>query len=315
MPNKALAALAPLSLALLAGPALAAPQVVATIKPLHALVAGVMEGVATPQLLIEGAASPHGFSMRPSDAAKLESADMVFWIGEGLETFLEGPLDTLAGDATKVEMMAVEGMTLLPLREGGLFEAHTHEHDGEQGDQHHDHDHEHGAVDAHIWLDPDNARLMVAAIAEALIAADPDNAEAYDANGMALSARLDTLSAGIDAQLEPVRGKPFFVFHDAYHAFEHRFDIEATGSFTVNPEIAPGAGRLTEIRAVVAETGAACLFAEPQFSPQMIATVAEGTGAKIGTLDPLGAEIADGPELYFTLIETMATSLLDCLAD
>src|SRR5690606_35931975 len=147
------------------------------------------------------------------------------------------------------------------------------------------------------------------------IAADPDTAETYDANGRALAARLDTLAADIGARLEPVRGKPFFVFHDAYHAFEHRFDIEATGSFTVNPEIAPGAGRLTEIRAVVAETGAACLFAEPQFSPQMIATVAEGTGAKIGTLDPLGAEVADGPELYFTLIETMATSLLDCLAD
>lgn len=311
MPNKALALLTPVTLALLAGPAFAAPQVVATIKPLHSLVAGVMEGVGEPQLLIEGAASPHGFSMRPSDAAKLESAEIVFWIGEGMETFLDGPLDTLASDAAKVEMMDVEGMSILPLREGGLFEAHSHgdeDHAHEEG-----HDHEHG--DAHIWLDPDNARLMVAAIADALIAADPDNAEAYDANGQALVDRLDTLSAGIDAQLEPARGKPFFVFHDAYHAFEQAFEIEATGSFTVSPEIAPGAGRLTEIQAVVAEAGAACLFAEPQFSPQVIETVAEGTGAKIATLDPLGAEIADGPELYFTLLQNMATSLTDCLAD
>lgn len=311
MPNKALGVLFPATLALLAGPALAAPQVVATIKPLHSLVAGVMEGVGAPQLLVEGAASPHGFSMRPSDAAKLEGADLVFWIGEGLETFLDGPLDTLAADATAVEMMAVEGIEVLPLREGGLFEAH--EHGDEEHDHDHDHEDEHG--DAHIWLDPGNARLMVAAIADALIAADPDNAETYDANGRALAARLDRLAADIGARLEPARGKPFFVFHDAYHAFEHSFDIEAAGSFTVNPEIAPGAGRLTEIRAVVAETGAACLFAEPQFSPQVIGTVAEGTGAKIGTLDPLGADIADGPDLYFTLIETLAASLLDCLAD
>ncbi|AEQ53908.1 zinc ABC transporter substrate-binding protein ZnuA [Pelagibacterium halotolerans] len=328
MPNKAVALLAPAAVALFAAaPALAAPNVVATIKPLHSLVAGVMDGVGAPELLIEGAASPHGFSLRPSDAGKLESADLVFWIGEDLETFLDGPLDTLAADATKIEMMDVEGMNILELREGGLFEAHSHgDEDHEAHDEHaheddhddhddhaEDHDHEHG--DAHIWLDPDNARLMVAAIADALIAADPENAETYNANGQALVARLDALQAEIDARLAPARGKSFFVFHDAYHGFEQSFDIEATGSFTVNPEIAPGAGRLTEIRAVVEQEGAACLFAEPQFSPQVIETIAEGTGARIGTLDPLGADIADGPELYFTLMNTMADNLLDCLVD
>lgn len=330
MPNKALALLAPAAIALFAAtPALAAPNVVATIKPLHSLVAGVMEGVGTPELLIEGAASPHGFSLRPSDAGKLESADLVFWIGEDLETFLDGPLDTLSAGATKVEMMNIEGMNIRELREGGLFEVHSHddeheehEHEEHAEDEHVDeddhahedeHDHEHG--DAHLWLDPQNARLMVAAIADALIAADPENAEAYNANGQALAARLDALQAEIDARLEPARGKPFFVFHDAYHAFEESFDIEASGSFTVNPEIAPGAGRMTELRAVVEQQGAACLFAEPQFSPQVIETIAEGTGARIGTLDPLGADIADGPELYFTLMNTMADNLLDCLAD
>ncbi|MAN75606.1 MAG: zinc ABC transporter substrate-binding protein [Rhizobiales bacterium] len=330
MPNKAFALLAPAAIALFAAtPALAAPNVVATIKPLHSLVAGVMEGVGTPELLIEGAASPHGFSLCPSDAGKLESADLVFWIGENLETFLDGPLDTLSAGATKVEMMNIEGMNIRELREGGLFEVHSHddeheehEHEEHAEDEHVDeddhahedeHDHEHG--DAHLWLDPQNARLMVAAIADALIAADPENAEAYNANGQALAARLDALQAEIDARLEPARGKPFFVFHDAYHAFEESFDIEASGSFTVNPEIAPGAGRMTELRAVVEQQGAACLFAEPQFSPQVIETIAEGTGARIGTLDPLGADIADGPELYFTLMNTMADNLLDCLAD
>lgn len=326
MPNKAFALLAPAALALLsAAPALAAPNVVATIKPLHSLVAGVMEGVGAPELLIEGAASPHGFSLRPSDAGKLESADLVFWIGEDLETFLDGPLETLSANATKIEIMDVEGMNILDLREGGLFEAHSHgDEDHDEHDDHaeerdhdhadeHDHDHEHG--DAHIWLDPQNARLMVAAIADALIAADPENAETYNANGQALATRLDTLQGEIDARLAPARGKPFFVFHDAYHGFEESFDIEATGSFTVNPEIAPGAGRLTDIRTVVEQQDAACLFAEPQFSPQVIETIAQGTGARIGTLDPLGADIADGPELYFSLMNAMADNLLDCLAD
>lgn len=339
MPNKAFALLAPAAVALFAAtPALAAPNVVATIKPLHSLVAGVMDGVGSPELLIEGAASPHGFSLRPSDAGKLESADLVFWIGEDLETFLDGPLETISANATKIEMVDVEGMNILELREGGLFEAHSHgdeghkahddhdhehdehAHEDDHADNHdhaddHDHDHAHEHGDAHIWLDPQNARLMVAAIADALIAADPENAQTYNANGQTLAARLDALQAEIDARLAPARGTPFFVFHDAYHAFEESFDIEATGSFTVNPEIAPGAGRLTEIRAIVEQEGAACLFAEPQFSPQVIETIADGTGAGIGTLDPLGAAIADGPELYFTLMNTMADSLLDCLAD
>lgn len=299
---------------LIASPALAAPNVLASLKPIHSLVAGVMEGVGEPHLLVQGAASEHGYAMRPSDAAKIEAADIVFWVGPEMETYMTGLLATLAADAEIVTLAETEGLERLALREGGLFEAHDHGEDGHDHDHDHDHDHAHGEFDAHIWLDPQNARLMVAAIAEALIAADPENAASYDANGRALVARLDALEADIAARLEGLEGRPFFVFHDAYHSFEHRFGIEATGSFTINPEVAPGAGRLTEIREAVTAADAICLFAEPQFSPQVIETVAEGTGARIGELDPLGAAIPDGPDLYFTLLETMAQSLADCLA-
>ncbi|WP_196260786.1 zinc ABC transporter substrate-binding protein ZnuA [Pelagibacterium limicola] len=340
MSKTPLALIAPAAIALFAAsPALAAPNVVATVKPLHSLVAAVMEGVGTPELLVRGAASPHGFSLRPSDAAKLEAADIVFWIGEDLETFLPGPLASLAADATVVELMDVDGMIILDLREGGLFEAHSHDddhnhshndhehddhghghdHDDDHGHDHddhshddHGHDHAHG--DGHIWLDPQNARLMVAAITDALIAADPENAETYNANGQATAERLVELETEIGAALAPARGKPFFVFHDAYHYFEARFDIEATGSFTVNPEVAPGAARLTEIRATVEGSEAVCLFAEPQFSPAVVHTIAEGTTAHTGVLDPLGADIEDGPELYFTLLRDLAASLNDCLS-
>lgn len=156
---------------------------------------------------------------------------------------------------------------------------------------------------------------MVATIADALIAADPENAEAYNANGQALVERITALEAEIASSLDAVRGKPFFVFHDAYHYFEARFDIEATGTFTVNPEIAPGAGRLTEIRGTVEANEAVCLFAEPQFSPAVVETIAQGTSARIGVLDPLGADIEDGPELYFSLLRNLSASLNDCLAD
>jgi zinc transport system substrate-binding protein len=346
-----------------ASPALAAPSVVATIKPLHSLVAGVMDGVGTPELLVEGAASPHGFSLRPSDAGKLEGADIVFWIGQDLETFLTGPLATLAADARVVEMMDVDGIEVAALREGGLFEVHAHDdhgddahddhghghddhghddhghddhdHEDDHGHDHddhghdddhdhahddHDHEHEHDHAehdhahgDAHIWLDPRNARLMVAVIADTLMEADPENAEAYNANGAALAARLSELETEIEQTLADVERSPYFVFHDAYQVFENRFDLPATGSFTVNPEVAPGAKRLTEIRAVVEDNDAVCIFSEPQFSPQVIETIADGTGARTGELDPLGANIEDGPELYFTLMRDLAASFAECL--
>lgn len=156
---------------------------------------------------------------------------------------------------------------------------------------------------------------MVAAIAETLMEIDPDNAETYNANGLALAAQLDELESEITATLSGAHERPYFVFHDAYHYFEARFDIEATGAFTINPEIAPGAARLAEIRDVVASSEAACLFSEPQFSPSVVTMIAEGTNAKLGVLDPLGADIEDGPELYFALMRNLASSLADCLVD
>ena len=312
-----------------AAPALAAPDVVVSLKPLHSLVAGVMEGVGEPVLLVQGAASAHTYALRPSDAAALEGADIVFWIGPQMETFLETPLETLAGGAAAYAMMEVDGMDLLPVREGGLFEPHDHDHEGHEHedheDDHDDHDHEdeaheheehehedQGAVDAHIWLDPRNARLMVAAITDILMTADPENAETYNANGMALSQDLSALDAEIAATLEGVDGA-WFAFHDAYHSFEARYGIEATGTFTINPEVAPGAARLIEIREAIAAEGAACIFAEPQFSQNVIDVVASETGARVGVLDPHGADLEPGRDLYFALLRNLAANLADCL--
>ena len=184
----------------------------------------------------------------------------------------------------------------------------------EDGAHDHGHHHEHGDVDFHVWLDPENAVLMTYAIVDALIEADPENAATYDANANALIDRLDALLAETDAELAPVRDKPFIVLHDAYHYFEERFDLNAAGSITINPERAPGVQRITEIRDKVRELGSVCVFAEPQFDSKVIDVVTEGTNARSGTIDPLGAAIEDGPELYFTLIRDLAAAFKECLA-
>jgi len=335
--------LAALASLLLTGAALAAPAVVASTKPVHSLVAAVMGEVATPGLIVRGAASPHNYSLRPSDAAALESADIVFWTGHGMELFLADALDTLSTNAQVVELAEAPGIHLLPVREGGAFEAHAHDHasddhehhEGQDDHAHEDHDHEghddhgheheheheheeehghaHGEGDMHFWLDPRNARLMVSHIADTLSAADPENAASYAANAEAELARLTDLETELAATLAPVADKPFIVFHDAYQYFEARFGLSVAGTITVSPEAMPGAARIDELRGKVAELGATCVFAEPNFEPAVVATIVEGTPARSGTLDPEGSALAEGPDLYHQLLRGLADGLVECL--
>ena len=306
-----------LAAALTASPALAeGPKVVASIKPVHSLVAAVMEGVAEPALIVRGAASPHTYAMKPSDAKALAAADLVFWIGPELEGFLDKPVTANAKKATSVTLLEAPGVTLLDAREGGAWEAHDHGHEHKHDHDHkhaHEDEHGHDEVNTHIWLSPANARAMVAAIAEALSAKDPANAAAYTANAERTARSIDALDAELKTMLAPVAGKPFVVFHDAYQYFEAQYGLNGVGAITVNPERRPSAKRLSEIRAKIGGLGAACVFAEPQFEPALVNTIVEGTPAKKGVLDPEGADLKDGPGLYPALMRNIAASLKDCL--
>ena len=438
-------------------------NVVASVKPLHSLVSGVTEGVQKPDLIVKGAASPHTYSLKPSQAKQLEEADLVFWMGHELESFLEQPLEAIATKAKVVELIDSQGLKRLDMREGGAFDDHGHDdhgqgehseeghddhageghafewagifklsaedytwtfakvdgdyadpmmkmvflrtssggeegieeqeevaerlikqqssvrrnHDGrlipdeenayqlvfdanrnvtkmrinikkegyyafftehmpfefEAGEHflknvsgkdieptaqepeagHHDH-HGHSGFDVHVWLDPENAKVLVQEIKEALVELDPSNAGKYEANAKNLMLKLDRLISEISVKLASSKGKGFVVFHDAYQYFEERFGMTAVGSITVSPEVVPGASRIRELKDKIVELDAHCVFSEPQFQPKIVFTVAEGTKANTGVLDPLGASIADGPELYFTLIRDMANSLQECLS-
>jgi len=299
---------------MIAPPARADLEVVASIKPIHSLVAGVMEGDLGPKLVVEGAASPHTYSLRPSGAATLAHADLIFWVGHELESFLEKPIESLSGDAVAVALIDAQGVRALAYRESATFESHDHAADEHGHDGHDDaHDDEDG-LDGHIWLDPVNAQAMVRAITDALITADPEHAPLYAANAQSLHERIDALSAEIDALLTPVRGRSFFVFHDAYHYMEQRYGLAAAGSITLTPDQSPGAGRIRDIRDKVRELGATCVFTEPQFPRRLVNVVTEGTAARVGMLDPLGTALPAGPDLYFTLMRNMAAAMRDCLS-
>ncbi|HWU63833.1 MAG TPA: zinc ABC transporter substrate-binding protein [Ensifer sp.] len=283
-------------------------HVVASIKPIHSLVAAVMQGVGEPVLIVKGAASPHTYTMKPSDAAALAQADVVFWTGHDMEKFMEKPLASLSGKATAVALLETPAIATLKPREGGTFEPHEHE-----GEAHAAHDHEE-EIDPHFWLDPENARAAIKAIAATLSAADPAHATVYSENAGRTDADLATLEASIATELAPYKTKPFIVFHDAYQYFEKRFGLNATGSVTVSPEVQPGAARIAEIEKKIRTLGAVCIFSEPQFEPKLMDTIAAGTKTFRGELDPEGASLTEGPALYPQLLQALADNLKECLS-
>jgi zinc transport system substrate-binding protein len=279
-------------------PASADIKVVASIKPVHSLVAAVMEGVGTPALLLRGASSPHTYTLKPSDAGALSQADLIFWVGPELETFLEKPVSSLSSQAKSVSLITAQGVDTLPPRSGAGFTQ----------------DDDHETVDPHIWLSPENAKAMVARIAESLAHADPTHATIYKANAAKEAAKLSELENKLRQNLSPLGSKGFIVFHDAYQYFENSFGLEATGAIAIHPENPPSAAVLVKLRESIKSQSAVCVFAEPQFDPKLVDIIAEGTAAKTGTLDPIGANEAPGPDLYFNVLEALATSLVDCLS-
>ena len=301
----------------------AADRVVATFKPIHSLVSAVMAEVGEPYLIMRGAESPHTYRMRPSDAGVIGKARVIFMIGDLVETSLAGPIHKLGGKARVVELAEVPGLVRKPLRMGGAFEDDGHDHGHGHGHSH-SHGHSHGqgkghghddeAFDMHVWLDPVNAGLMAVAIARTLSEVDPANAAKYEANADALVARLDELNAQLAAELAPVNDKPFIVFHDSYRYFEDRFGLTAVGSAVVSTGRSPGVRRVRELRKKVHELGVVCVFAEPRFDQRFVKLITEGTKARPGTVDPAGIAIKAGPEMYFTLMRSMAASFKQCLA-
>jgi zinc transport system substrate-binding protein len=302
-------ALLSLQLALAGAAGAAELRVVATIRPLHSLAAGVMEGVGAPTLLLKGAASPHGHALRPSEAKALRRAQVVFWVGPELETFLAQALVALAGEARVVALSRAPGLRLL---HGRRQEAREPVRGGQQAKERaQPHPRE---TEPHLWLDPFNALAMVTAVVGALSEAYPAHAARFAANGSRLQEALASLHVELQERVSGLAGRPYVVFHDAFRYFEQRYGLRALGAVTVSPERRPGAKHLAALRRRIREAGVLCAFAEPQFEPALLKTLLEGTAARAAVLDPLGASLQPGPGLYFHLLRNLAGDLAACLA-
>mgnify|MGYP006424726611 CR=1 FL=1 len=286
-----------------------APRVVVSIAPLHSLISAVAGDRAEPHLIVSAGQSPHTFSLAPSDARALARADIVFSAGGATDRFLESSLDSLAGDAVHARLLDTNGVRTLQARSGGAWRhdratGHNDEHD-ESSD---------AEIDPHAWLAPRNAIAFVRAAADRLARIDPDHADGYRTNADTAVKRIEAVDAALEERLAPVADRPYLVFHDAYQYFGRRYGLTPVGSIVVDPGRPPGARRLSELRDRIEARGVACLFVEPQFEPRIASTIAEGTGAGIAELDPLGAGLAPGPDLYPDLLRRLGESLQGCLA-
>ena len=323
-----------LSLLTIFTPANAEIKVVTSIKPIHSLASYLMDGVGKPDLIVDGFNSPHGFSMKPSHAKMLQNADLIFWIGEDLESFLEKPLNSIAKKAEKIELIEIKGLNVLKFRERNIFDEHDHDDHAKKEDDHDDHakkeddhddhddhakkeddhdDHEghgHGEYDPHVWLDPINAKVILKEMTEHLIENDSKNVSTYKSNLDKALKDIDKLT--MDVMTELNESTSSIVFHDAYQYFEKRFNVKILGAFTVNTDVMPGAEQLSEIREIIEHDKVKCIFSEPQFNPDIIKVVAKDMNIKTGVVDPLGATLDPGKDLYFDLIRNMSASFKGC---
>ncbi len=308
-------------------------KVVTTIKPLHSLISRIMETRGEPQLIIEGTNNPHTFVFKPSHAKMIEEADIVFWIGEDLEAFMEKPLNSLAKDTKKIAFMDSEFIEKIEFREKNIFDdhdgheeehdGHEDEHEGHEDDDDHghkddDHDddhkdahaHAHGEFDPHIWLDPENAKEMVKIIRDELIKIDPEGQRQYSVNTAGATLELDNLINSVEKELS--KDISYIVFHDAYQYFENRFGVIPAGALTLNPDVLPGAKQIADIQDVINDKGIKCIFSEPQYNPKIIETLGNDMNVSTGVIDPLGAFIDAGPTMYVELINGIANSIKEC---
>ena len=280
-------------------------SIVASIKPVHALVAGVMGDLGTPHLLLAAPTSAHHFTLKPSQARALQNADIVFWIGPGMEQPLTKVLATLAADAQSVALDDSAGLVLFDFDDDGHDDHGTKDkHDGHGG---------HG-INPHIWLDPFNAQIMLGVIADHLGKADPVNARAYQANADAMRQTFAQLQIDVARQLAPFAESEFLVLHDAHIYFERRFGMRAQAAITTEPDVMPTAAKIKKLRHDLESHPIDCIFGEPFLGQKAVRLIAEGSDIRIGQLDPLGSQLPAGASLYADLLKSYAAAFKACLA-
>lgn len=288
-------------------------QILTSIKPLQLIAAAIQDGQGEPQALLPPGASPHYFVLRPSDAKRLDQADLFYWIGPDLENFLPRLVKQRSQPSVAVQTLAELQLQYFGAAQAHAEEEHQHEHGHTHELVEHDHHHQPGTVDAHLWLLPHNAKVIAQRMSADLSQLDPNNAKQYAANLHAFNQRLDRLDQQLQAQLQPLRSKSFFVFHEAFNYFEQAYGLKHAGVFAVSGELQPGAKHVNQMRQRLQHAGPSCVFSEPPLQPRLAHTLADGLPVILAELDALGSNIEVNAVGYEQLLQHLAEQFSTCL--
>lgn len=277
----------------------ASPKIVVTIKPIYSLVASITKGVAEPTLLLKGNISPHHYSLRPSEIRIINDADILFYIGNEFEFFIEKTLQNIHIDS--YQLISIEGLTKYPARSG-------HDHDE---DEQHEHD-DSIRTDPHIWLSPDNAIIMAKYITKILSKKYPDKSDVFNNNLSELITKINIESVTSKEKLAKITNNNFVVYHDSYQYFEKYFGINIVGAFSNFRDEGHTAKNISDINALIKNNNVLCALSAPEYSDIIPKFIGENNKINIGTLDPLGHYAKEDSESYIYIINQMANSFTDC---
>ncbi|EGT76178.1 zinc ABC transporter substrate-binding protein ZnuA [Haemophilus haemolyticus] len=319
---KKLLKISAISAALLSTPMMANADVLTSVKPLGFIVSSIAEGVTGTQVLVPAGASPHDYNLKLSDIQKVKSADLVVWVGEDVDSFLDKPISQIErkkvitiADLADVKPLLIQAHHEHFHEDGDHDHKHEHDHDHKHDHEHHDHDHHEGlTTNWHVWYSPAISKIVAQKVADKLTAQFPNKKALIAQNLSDFNRTLAEQSEKITAQLANVKDKGFYVFHDAYGYFNDAYGLKQTGYFTINPLVAPGAKTLAHIKEEIDEHKVNCLFAEPQFTPKVIESLAQNTKVNVGQLDPIGDKVTLGKNSYATFLQSTADSYMECLA-
>ncbi len=273
-------------------PTLAAPTLLATIRPLQLIAVAVTGDPARVDLLIEPGQSHHDYQLRPSDRQRLQQAALVLWIGPTLEGFLQQPLARLP-----VERVVMLGDDV-------DVTAHHHHHD----DEHHHHE------DGHPWLDPERAIAMATTIAERLSQREPAQRERWQGNARRFAGQLRAVDAELKAAFDALPApRPYLVVHDAYAHFERHYGLQRAATWAATPEQQPGARHLLALQRQIDAGAIGCVFTEPQFEPRALQTMLASAAPRRGQLDLMAESAPLEVDGFVRFFAAFGRTFVECL--
>lgn len=253
--------------------------------------------------MVPSGTEPHDWEPSTNDLKNLEKADVFIYNGADMEPWAD---DLLVSRSDTLHV--VEASENVELRTTDGEHEHAHEHEGA--------DHHHGDFDPHVWLDPENAKIEMEAIRDALCAADPENSTVFQSNYEKYAAELDALDAEFREKLAPLPNRTIVVAHEAFGYLCDAYGLTQVGIEGLSPDSEPDPGRMAEVIDFVREHSISTIFFEELVSPKVAEAIASETGAQAKMLSPLEGlsdeQAAAGAD-YFSVMHDNLAALMEAL--